>query len=81
MIEQKIRGREVSLLALTDGARIEVLAAAEDHKTIFDGDRGPNTGGMGAFAPAPRVDAALEAEIGRRIVHPVLEAMAVRGTP
>jgi phosphoribosylamine--glycine ligase len=52
VIEQKIRGREVSLLALTDGARLEVLAPAEDHKTLLDGDRGPNTGGMGTVSPA-----------------------------
>src|SRR5262249_62011056 len=52
VIERKIRGREVSILAITDGERLLVLPAAEDHKTIFDGDRGPNTGGMGTVSPA-----------------------------
>ena len=73
VIEQKIRGREVSVLALTDGSRLEVLAPAEDHKTIFDGDRGPNTGGMGTVSPAWVPDAVLD-----RIVHEVLEP-TVRG--
>ncbi len=51
VIERRIRGREVSMLAITDGHRLEVLATAEDHKTIFDGDQGPNTGGMGTVCP------------------------------
>lgn len=51
VIERRIRGREVSMLAITDGKRLEVLATAEDHKTIFDGDKGPNTGGMGTVCP------------------------------
>lgn len=73
VIEQRIIGREVSVLALTDGKRLEVLPAVEDHKTIFDGDRGPNTGGMGTVSPAWTSDAAT-----RRVVEDILEP-TVRG--
>jgi phosphoribosylamine---glycine ligase len=73
VIEQRIIGREVSVLALTDGSRLEVLPAIEDHKTIFDGDRGPNTGGMGTVSPAWVSDAACQ-----RIRHEILEP-TVRG--
>jgi len=73
VIEQKIVGREVSVLALTDGHRVEVLPAVEDHKTIFDGDRGPNTGGMGTVSPAWITD-----PVGLRIRTEILEP-TVRG--
>jgi phosphoribosylamine--glycine ligase len=73
VIEQRIVGREVSVLALTDGHRLEVLPAVEDHKTIFDGDRGPNTGGMGAVSPAWITN-----PIMVRIRHEILEP-TVRG--
>src|SRR6185436_11940498 len=68
IVEQRIAGREVSVLALTDGARLEVLPAVEDHKAIFDGDRGPNTGGMGTVSPAWITDA-----VAARIRHEILE--------
>jgi phosphoribosylamine--glycine ligase len=73
VIEQRIIGREVSVLALTDGKRLEVLPAVEDHKTIFDGDRGPNTGGMGTVSPAWTSD-----DLIHRIRHEILEP-TVRG--
>jgi phosphoribosylamine--glycine ligase len=73
IIEQRIVGREVSVLALTDGHRLEVLPAVEDHKTIFDGDRGPNTGGMGTVSPAWITN-----PIMSRIRHEILEP-TVRG--
>jgi phosphoribosylamine--glycine ligase len=73
VIEQKISGREVSVLALTDGHRLEVLPGVEDHKTIFDGDKGPNTGGMGTVSPAWVTDA-----VHVRIKHEILEP-TVRG--
>jgi phosphoribosylamine--glycine ligase len=73
VIEQKLAGREVSVLALTDGTRLEVLPAVEDHKAIFDGDRGPNTGGMGTVSPAWITD-----PIAARIRHELLEP-TVRG--
>ena len=56
------------------------IGTAQDHKRIFDDDRGPNTGGMGAFAPSPLVDAALEARVMREIVQPVVAGMADEGT-
>jgi phosphoribosylamine--glycine ligase len=75
VIEQKIIGREVSVLAFTDGTRLEVLPAIEDHKTIFDGDRGPNTGGMGAVSPAWVTDSIL-ARIRSEILGPTLRGLA-----
>jgi len=68
VIEKKIAGREVSVLALTDGKHLDVLPAVEDHKTIFDGDRGPNTGGMGTVSPAWITDPVMQ-----RIVHEILQ--------
>jgi phosphoribosylamine--glycine ligase len=80
VIEECLTGPEVSFFALCDGARAIPLASAQDHKRIFDGDRGPNTGGMGAFAPSPLVDAGLQARILRDIVEPVLRGMRGEGT-
>jgi len=73
IVEQRIAGREVSVLALTDGKTLEVLPAVEDHKTIFDGDQGPNTGGMGTVSPAWTSD-----DVLARIKHEILEP-TVRG--
>lgn len=78
VIEQKLRGREVSLLALTDGARLEVLAPAEDHKTLYDGDRGPNTGGMGTVSPAWVPDAVV-ARARAEILEPTVRGLAAEG--
>jgi phosphoribosylamine--glycine ligase len=81
VIEERLFGREVSMMALCDGTRFVLLASAEDHKTIFDGDRGPNTGGMGAYSPSPLVDAPLAARIGETIFAPTVRAMAEAGRP
>jgi phosphoribosylamine---glycine ligase len=78
VIEQRIVGREVSVLAFTDGARLEVLPAVEDHKTIFDGDRGPNTGGMGTVSPA-WATAAVMARIRSEILEPTLRGLRADG--
>lgn len=78
VIEQRIAGREVSVFALTDGRHLEVLPAVEDHKTIFDGDRGPNTGGMGTVSPAWTSDAAL-ARIRHEIIEPTVKGLAADG--
>ena len=79
VLEECLTGPEVSFFALCDGVRALPLGSAQDHKRIFDDDRGPNTGGMGAFAPSPRVDAALEAQIMREIVEPVVRGMRAEG--
>jgi len=80
VIEECLTGPEVSFFALCDGTRAIPIASAQDHKRIFDGDRGPNTGGMGAFSPSPLVDAAMEARILRDIVEPVLSGMRAEDT-
>lgn len=81
VIEECLTGPEVSFFALCDGARALPLGTAQDHKRIWDDDRGPNTGGMGAFAPSPLVDAALAHEVMTRIVDPVMRGMAEDGHP
>ena len=81
VVEEFLEGEEVSFFALTDGAAVLPLAAAQDHKTIFDGDRGPNTGGMGAYSPAPIFDAAMQERVMADIVRPVVAALAKEGAP
>ena len=81
VIEECMTGPEVSFFALSDGERAVPIGTAQDHKRIFDEDRGPNTGGMGAFAPSPLVDEALGARIMREIVNPVISGMASEGCP
>jgi phosphoribosylamine--glycine ligase len=81
VIEERLTGREVSMMALCDGTRFVLLASAEDHKAVFDGDRGPNTGGMGAYSPSPLVDKALTESIARTIFAPLVAAMAREGRP
>jgi phosphoribosylamine---glycine ligase len=80
VIEECLEGPEVSFFALCDGTRAIPIASAQDHKRIFDGDAGPNTGGMGAFSPSPLVDAALQARVMREVVDPVLRGMRAEGT-
>src|SRR6185503_17870424 len=80
VIEECLEGPEVSFFALCDGTRGIPIASAQDHKRIFDGDRGPNTGGMGAFSPSPLLDASMEARILREAVDPVLAGMRAEGT-
>ncbi len=79
VLESFLAGQEVSVLALTDGETIRTLLPAQDHKRIGDGDTGPNTGGMGAYAPAPLVDTALMARIEAEILYPTLRALQARG--
>ena len=79
VIEECLQGPEVSFFAVCDGERAVPIGTAQDHKRVFDEDRGPNTGGMGAFAPSPLVDAALEARVMREIVEPVLAGLAAEG--
>ena len=81
VIEERLVGRECSMMALCDGERFVLLATAEDHKAVGDGDRGPNTGGMGAYSPSPLVDAALTGRIAQTIFAPTVAAMAAMGRP
>ncbi len=75
IIEEFLEGEEASFLAITDGERVVPLAPAQDHKAIFDGDKGPNTGGMGAYSPAPIITPALEIKILDSIIKPLIKAM------
>jgi phosphoribosylamine---glycine ligase len=81
VLEDCLVGPEVSFFALCDGSRASALMSAQDHKRVFDGDQGPNTGGMGAFAPSPLVDEGLQGRIMRDIVDPVVAGLAADGTP
>ena len=81
VIEECLSGPEVSFFVLCDGTRALSIGSAQDHKRAFDDDRGPNTGGMGAFAPSVMLDAALAARVGREIVEPVMSGMAQEGWP
>jgi phosphoribosylamine--glycine ligase len=79
VIEECLSGPEVSFFALCDGTRAVPLASAQDHKRIFDDDQGPNTGGMGAFAPSPLMDDSLRTRVMREIVEPVVAGLRAEG--
>lgn len=79
IIEECLVGEEASILALTDGKTIYPLPSSQDHKPIYDGDGGPNTGGMGAYSPAPVVTPEMEEHITREVLVPVVHALRVRG--
>jgi len=81
VVEECLTGPEVSFFAISDGTHVVPIGTAQDHKRIFDEDRGPNTGGMGAIAPSPLVDEALGARVMQEIVEPVIGGMAVEGHP
>ncbi|HEX4209212.1 MAG TPA: phosphoribosylamine--glycine ligase [Candidatus Binataceae bacterium] len=81
VIEEKLTGDELSFFALADGDDALPLGFVKDHKPIFDGDRGPNTGGMGAYSPVPRYGSDFEDRVMREVVRPTLRAMSARGTP
>jgi phosphoribosylamine--glycine ligase len=81
VMEEFLEGEELSLLALCDGENVVPLSPAQDYKRIFDGDQGPNTGGMGSYSPVPGFGAAEVGEIVDRVHRPVVAAMAGRGTP
>ncbi len=81
VIEECLVGEEASFFALCDGTHAVPLGTAQDHKRAFEGDRGPNTGGMGAYSPAPILGLALEAEVMNTIIRPTLDGMRRRGIP
>lgn len=81
VVEDCLEGQEVSFMLATDGKNFVSLLPSQDHKAVFDGDRGPNTGGMGAYAPVPFVDKKLFKRIEREIISPTIRAMAMEGIP
>jgi len=81
VLEEKLEGEEVSAMALCDGENLLPLVPSQDHKRLLDGDRGPNTGGMGAYAPVPFYDEAAAAEVMETVLRPAVRAMAAAGRP
>ncbi len=81
VVEAFLEGEEASLFALTDGVTVVPFGTAQDHKRVFDGDHGPNTGGMGAYSPAPVMTAEMTERAMAEIVRPTVAALAARGTP
>ncbi|MGI6549719.1 MAG: phosphoribosylamine--glycine ligase [Syntrophomonadales bacterium] len=81
VIEECLQGVEVSVFALCDGKNVVPMVAAQDHKRVFDGDQGPNTGGMGAYSPPPFYTPDLHQQVMKEIMEPVVKAMAAEGRP
>lgn len=81
VIEEFLEGEEASIFALCDGTDVVLLPSAQDHKRVWDGDRGPNTGGMGAYSPAPVMTEEMTARVRDEIILPSVRRMAERGTP
>ena len=75
VIEESLAGEEASFMALTDGEHMLPLATSQDHKRVFDNDQGPNTGGMGAYSPAPVVSADVHARVLREVLMPLLDGL------
>jgi phosphoribosylamine--glycine ligase len=81
VIEQFLEGQEMSILSFVDGETVRPMPAAQDHKPIFDGDRGPNTGGMGTYSPLPHIDPAIVEKAIETIVKPTAKALVAEGRP
>jgi phosphoribosylamine--glycine ligase len=81
IIEERLSGEEVSLLAFTDGITVKPMSPAQDHKRVFEGDQGPNTGGMGAYAPAPLCPPHLVEEFTRTVLQPTVDGLREEGKP
>jgi phosphoribosylamine---glycine ligase len=79
VVEEFLVGEEASFMAITDGSASLPLASSQDHKAVFDGDRGPNTGGMGAYSPAPCVTPEVHDDIMKRVIEPTVRTLAARG--
>lgn len=81
ILEQFLEGVEATFFVITDGDQVLPLASAQDHKRVYDGDQGPNTGGMGAISPTPRITPEVESQIMERIIRPSLRGLAAEGRP
>ncbi|MGZ8382684.1 MAG: phosphoribosylamine--glycine ligase [Nitrospira sp.] len=81
LIEEFLDGKELTIMAFTDGKTVVPMVPAQDHKRVGDGDTGPNTGGMGAYAPAPIASAALREQVTREVLQPTVDALARLGCP
>ncbi len=81
VVEDCLVGEEASYLVVTDGENFIPLATAQDHKAVFDGDKGPNTGGMGAYSPAPVLSKEMEKEVQEKVIKPILQGMKEEGYP
>src|SRR5205823_2456554 len=81
VIEEFLTGEEASFIVMVDGKDVLPLASSQDHKRLRDGDQGPNTGGMGAYSPAPVVTPAMHARIMREVIVPAVNGMAADGIP
>jgi phosphoribosylamine--glycine ligase len=81
VVEEWLRGEEASFLVFTDGETIVPMPSSQDHKAVGDGDTGPNTGGMGAYSPAPVVTPAVQEKVMDRVIRPMIQGMAKEGTP
>jgi phosphoribosylamine--glycine ligase len=81
VVEEFLRGEEASFIVMVDGGHVLPLASSQDHKRLAEGDRGPNTGGMGAYSPAPVVTTAVHERILREVIDPTVRALAAQGTP
>ncbi|MBI2803231.1 MAG: phosphoribosylamine--glycine ligase [Gammaproteobacteria bacterium] len=81
VVEEFLVGEEASFIVMTDGMHVVPFASAQDHKAVNDGDQGPNTGGMGAYSPAPVIDRALHTRVIRDVIRPTLSGMAQEGRP
>ena len=81
VIEEFLQGEEASFIVMADGEHVLPLATSQDHKRLDDGDRGPNTGGMGAYSPAPVVTPAMHERVMREVIEPTMRGLAADGTP
>src|SRR5205085_12563078 len=81
VIEEFMEGEEASFIVMVDGRNVLPFASSQDHKRIFDGDRGPNTGGMGAYSPAPVVTPEVHHRVMSEVILPTVKAMAAEGIP